>query len=216
MKTKYPEVLTGALFAAFILFTALCRTVDLQPIGPESSIVGFATINGFFRNLIGTHTFFYVLSEFGGILSLLTALLFTGIGGWQLYQYRDIRKVDKNILLMGGMYILILILYVFFNKVAINYRPVIMDEGLEPSYPSTHTLLAGGIFGCALIELRYIPKLKQDLKSKIRIGLIAAMVLTILFRFLSGVHWFTDILGGMLLSFAVVELYYTLIRYTDR
>jgi undecaprenyl-diphosphatase len=216
IKTKYPEVLTGALAAAFILFTALCKTVDLQTIGPESSVVGFASINGFFRDLIGTHTFFYVLSEFGGILAIFTALLFAGIGGYQLYQNKDIRKVDKNILLMGCMYVLILVLYILFDKIPVNYRPVIMDEGLEPSYPSTHTLLAGGIFGCALVELRYFPRIRQDIKLKIRLGLIIAMVLTILFRWLSGVHWFTDILGGILLSFAVAELYYTLIRYTDK
>ncbi len=216
IKTKYPEVLTGALAAAFILFTALCKTVDLQAIGPESSVVGFASINGFFRDLIGTHTFFYVLSEFGGILAIFTALLFAGIGGYQLYQNKDIRKVDKNILLMGCMYVLILVLYILFDKIPVNYRPVIMDEGLEPSYPSTHTLLAGGIFGCALVELRYFPRIRQDIKLKIRLGLIIAMVLTILFRWLSGVHWFTDILGGILLSFAVAELYYTLIRYTDK
>ncbi len=216
IKTKYPEVLTGALAAAFILFTALCKTVDLQAIGPESSVVGFASINGFFRDLIGTHTFFYVLSEFGGILAIFTALLFAGIGGYQLYQNKDIRKVDKNILLMGCMYVLILVLYILFDKIPVNYRPVIMDEGLEPSYPSTHTLLAGGIFGCALVELRYFPRIRQDIKLKIRLGLIIAMVLTILFRWLSGVHWFTDILGGILLSFAVAELYYTLLRYTDK
>ena len=216
IKTKYPEVLTGALAAAFILFTALCKTVDLQAIGPESSVVGFASINGFFRDLIGTHTFFYVLSEFGGILAIFTALLFAGIGGYQLYQNKDIRKVDKNILLMGCMYVLILVLYILFDKIPVNYRPVIMDEGLEPSYPSTHTLLAGGIFGCALVELRYFPRIRQDIKLKISLGLIIAMVLTILFRWLSGVHWFTDILGGILLSFAVAELYYTLIRYTDK
>jgi undecaprenyl-diphosphatase len=216
IKTKYPEVLTGALAAAFILFTALCKTVDLQTIGPESSVVGFASINGFFRDLIGTHTFFYVLSEFGGILAIFTALLFAGIGGYQLYQNKDIRKVDKNMLLMGCMYVLILVLYILFDKIPVNYRPVIMDEGLEPSYPSTHTLLAGGIFGCALVELRYFPRIRQDIKLKIRLGLIIAMVLTILFRWLSGVHWFTDILGGILLSFAVAELYYTLIRYTDK
>lgn len=216
IKTKYPEVLTGALAAAFILFTALCKTVDLQTIGPESSVVGFASINGFFRDLIGTHTFFYVLSEFGGILAIFTALLFAGIGGYQLYQNKDIRKVDKNILLMGCMYVLILVLYILFDKIPVNYRPVIMDEGLEPSYPSTHTLLAGGIFGCALVELRYFPRIRQDIKLKIRLGLIIAMVLTILFRWLSGVHWFTDILGGILLSFAVAELYYTLLRYTDK
>ena len=216
IKTKYPEVLTGALAAAFILFTALCKTVDLQAIGPESSVVGFASINGFFRDLIGTHTFFYVLSEFGGILAIFTALLFAGIGGYQLYQNQDIRKVDKNIHLMGCMYVLILVLYILFDKIPVNYRPVIMDEGLEPSYPSTHTLLAGGIFGCALVELRYFPRIRQDIKLKIRLGLIIAMVLTILFRWLSGVHWFTDILGGILLSFAVAELYYTLLRYTDK
>lgn len=215
MKTKYPEVLTGAVTAVFILFTALCCTIDLQPIGPESSVVGFAAVNGFFRDLIGTHTFFYVLSEFGGILAIFTALLFAGIGGYQLYQTRDIRKVDKNILLMGCMYVLIIALYIFFDKAVVNYRPVVMDEGLEPSFPSTHTFLACSIFGCALVELNFTDKIRSDLKQKIRIGLIAAMALTVLFRWLSGVHWFTDILGGLMLSFAVVELYYTLIRYTD-
>ena len=41
------------------------------------------------------------------------------------------------------------------------------------------------------------------------------MAATVIGRLLSGVHWFTDIMAGMLISAALVMLYYSLIGWID-
>ena len=95
-----------------------------------------------------------------------------------------------------------------FEKVPFNYRPVILDpaEGLEPSYPSTHTLLILTVFGTAIqLAGTYIKKAKLLLAAKILALVI--MALTIVGRLVCGVHWFTDIVGGVLLSLFLISLY---------
>ena len=209
--TKKSLMTTGVITFAAILFTILISVIDVQPIGPEGTKVGFAALNGFFFNTVGTHKFLYVLTQILGVVAILTAVLFAIVGAYQLYTRKDIYKVDKNVIAMGGIYILVILLYIIFDKFPVNYRPVILDEGLEASYPSTHTMLAISIFGCALVEFREVLK-KSALKviQPVCLGLIAAIVIGRLF---SGVHWFTDIVGGVIISAAIVSLYQTIVLY---
>ena len=51
--------IAGMLLAAFVLWTvAVCR-IDVQPIGPNGSSVGFAALNGWVHKLTGVHTVSY-------------------------------------------------------------------------------------------------------------------------------------------------------------
>ncbi len=210
-KTKKSLFTTCALAVSALIYTVMIKLVDVQPIGPEGSSVGFAALNGFFFNLIGTHKFFYYLTEFFGIIAILIALLFAAVGAYQLYTRKNLLKVDKNVLAMGGIYILVIVLYVLFDKIPVNYRPVILDEGLESSYPSTHTMLSMCIIGCALIEFRQV--LKKPVLKIAEPVCIALIACTVIGRLLSGVHWFTDIMGGALISAAIISLYYTVVLY---
>lgn len=209
---KRAGTITAALTAVFLLYMILVKFVDVRPIGPLNTSVGFATVNNFFFKTIGTSELWYTLSKVGGAISILTAALFAGIGAWQLVKRRSLMAVDKNILAMGGIFLLVIILYVLFDKIPINYRPVLEDGALEASFPSTHTMLACTIMGCALLECREVVTRKSTLRY-IEWFCYAVMVFTVLSRFLSGVHWFTDIIGGLLISAALVMLYYTLILY---
>ena len=211
-QVRQAGIMTAVLTAVFLLFMILVKFVDVQPIGPMNSMVGFAAVNGFFQKLIGTSNIFYLLSKLCGVICILTAVLFAGIGGLQLYERKSLMKVDKNILAMGFIFLLVIIFYVLFDKIVINYRPVLEDGALEASFPSTHTMLACTIMGCALIECREVVTRKTTLKY-IEIFCWAIIALTIITRFLSGVHWFTDIIGGILLSAALVSLYYTAVLY---
>lgn len=211
-RVQRAAILTAILTGIFLLYTLLVKVVDVQAIGPMNTSVGFATVNGWFFKTLGTNDLFYTLSKIAGIICLAVAFLFAGIGAMQLYQRRSLMKVDKNLLCMGGIFLLVILLYVFFDKVPVNYRPVLEDGALEASYPSTHTMLACVIMGCAMIECGQVVTRKSALKY-IRWFCWAMIAITIICRFLSGVHWFTDIIGGILISLAIVSLYYTLVMY---
>ena len=67
MKKKNTKTILAALgaLAAFALWTVLIRCVDVQPIGPNGSCVGFAAINGAFHALTGVH---WLSDIAGGVL----------------------------------------------------------------------------------------------------------------------------------------------------
>ena len=146
MKRFIKPVLFGILF---VVFTVLVKFVDVLPVGPENSLVGFAGVNIWVHQLLGTNSYGYELTQMFGVLALLAAAAFALLGLVQLIKGKSLRKVDSRLLWLGLVYIIVIILYVLFEKLAINYRPVILDEGLEPSYPSTHTMLILTIFGTA-------------------------------------------------------------------
>lgn len=196
------------LFVLFLLFTLAVKTVDVQPIGPEGSRIGFAGINRFFFQLFGTSNFWYMLTKLLGYLAFLVVGAFALTGLLQLIQRRSLKKVDYRIWLLAGFYVLVAVFYVLFEKIVINYRPVILDEavGLEASYPSSHTMM----LICIMATAHYLlPRLcKNDALVSIGRALCVVMIVVMpIGRLLSGVHWFTDIVGACLLSAALVKLY---------
>ena len=205
-------LITGILAAVFVIFTLLVKLVDVQPIGPLGSSVGFAKLNGSFFNTFGPNKVCYVISTVGGLICLMTAALFAGIGFYQLFKRKSLNEVDKNLIAMGVIYLLFVIFYALFDKAVINYRPVLEDGALEPSYPSTHALMAVVFMGCALIECNETVTRKSSLKY-IQIFCWAVMAITIFSRMFAGVHWFTDIIGGFLLGLTLVYLYKTMVLH---
>jgi undecaprenyl-diphosphatase len=108
--------------------------------------------------------------------------------------------------LLGGFYLAVIIIFVFFERVIINYRPVLIEGVLEASYPSSTTLLFTTVMPTAAIDL------SARIKSKAARGVCVLLILSVgafcvFGRALSGVHWITDIIGGLLIS-AGVDLVY--------
>ena len=151
----------------------------------------------------------YKITEIIGLIPLLIAFIYVIIGIKQLITRKSLLKVDKEIYLLGLFYILVLGVYIFFEKVVINYRPVLIDNILEPSYPSSHTLMSI----CICISSIMINKklFRNNLADTENIISIIVMVLIIIGRIISGVHWFTDILGGIIISSTLVVLFYTIL-----
>lgn len=182
-----------------IVFTLLVKYVDVAQIGPMGSSVGFSTVNNFFHNLIGVNMIFYKITDVLGILPILMALGFAGVGVYQLIKRKSVMKVDKEIIAIGVFYVVVVGLYLFFEKVIINYRPTLIDGVLEASYPSSHTLLSLCICGSTILlnKMRF-PKIKAaQYESKVA---LVSMLLILFGRLISGVHWFSDILGGVIIS----------------
>ena len=139
-------ILTGILFIIFGVYTYLVKTINVKAIGPQKSKVGFAVVNKWFKNVIGKNMTIYKVTEYLGYALLLIVVVFAIIGLIQLIKRKNPLKVDKEILSLGALYACMAIVYVGFEKVIINYRPILIDKVLEASYPSSHTVLAMCVF----------------------------------------------------------------------
>lgn len=192
-----------------VIYTILVKIIDVAPIGPNNSEVGFSKINGFFHNLLGSNMTIYKITEILGIIPLLMAGIYAIIGLVELIKRKSLTKVDYEIYALAGLYVVVLGLYVFFEKCIINYRPILIDGVLEASYPSSHTLMALCICGSSIIvNKRIFHKKIFNLENKLSIFL---MITIILGRFISGLHWFSDIIGAIFISLALLSSFYTAI-----
>ena len=208
MKKKNAKTILVALgtLAAFALWTFLIRCVDVQPIGPNGSRVGFAAINGAFHALTGVHWALYTLTDWLGLVPIGIAFGFAVLGLVQLLRRKSLLKVDRDILLLGGFYLVVLAVYVLFETVVINYRPVLIGGKLEASYPSSTTVLALCILPTAMMQLQ--TRIRREAVRRAVLGILAAFtVFMVAGRLISGVHWLSDITGGVLLSAGLVMLY---------
>lgn len=209
-------VASMCLLTAFVLWTIAICYVDVCAIGPQGSSVGFAGINGFVHNLTGVHFELYNITDWLGLVPLFVCMGFGILGLVQWIKRKSICKVDHDILILGGFYIITIAAYLLFESVVINYRPVLIGGILEASYPSSTTMLVMCVMPTAIMQLKSRIKNKAvcNIASVTIIAFIAFMVIG---RLISGVHWFTDIVGGALLSAGLVMMYYSVRRrYCDK
>ena len=200
--------LGAACMVLFLIFIVLVKTVNVAPIGPQETSVGFSAINGAFHALTGFSKLWYLLAKGLGILAILVVAFFAGVGLFQLIKRRGIQNVDRTILATGGLYAVMLMFYVLFEKVVINYRPIIMEGETAPeaSFPSSHTLMGCVVFGSAImIAGRYFGKTLTAYILQILAGIL--LLVAVISRLVCGVHWLTDIVGGVLLSGALLSVY---------
>lgn len=209
-KTKLYFILSSILLAAFLLLIVLLKTVDVKAVtltgsdGTFDTEIGLAGLNIAVSNAIKFNSTWYKITGVLGILPLIIACAFVVFGVVQLVMRKSLKRVDGEIYLLGGLYVLTFIIYIFFEKVIINYRPVILYKAPEASFPSSHTVLSLVICMSASFMLEKYVK-KQAVLHGMQIALGALAVFIVLGRILAGVHWLTDILGGLLISLA---LYY--------
>ena len=198
--------IASCILLVFLLWTIAIQFVDVQAIGPQESSVGFATINQFVHNLTGVHMSLYIITDWLGLVPLMFVMGFGTLGLIQWIMRKHLLKVDYSILVLGGFYIVVMAVYVLFEMLVVNYRPVLIGGILEVSYPSSTTMLVMCVMPTAIMQFNARIKngiLKRWVSSAITV-FIAFMVIG---RLVSGVHWFTDIVGGALLSAGLVMLY---------
>ncbi|MBR4942158.1 MAG: phosphatase PAP2 family protein [Clostridia bacterium] len=202
-KTLIPGIAALGLFA---VWTAAVCLVDTAPIGPEGSEVGLATVNGFFHRLTGVHMSLYTLTDWLSLVPFGFIFGFALLGLVQLISRKKLFRVDGDILLLGCFYVAVMAAYALFEFWAVNYRPVLINGVPEPSYPSSTTMLVLCVMPTAIAVL------SRRLKCKPLRGLMAAVLsaytaFLVLGRLVSGVHWLSDIAGGVLLSAGLVGVY---------
>ncbi len=205
---------TGLFFVGSVLFTLLVKTVDVLPVGPSHSLVGFGALNRSAADFFGTSAFWKSVSAFLGLLAVAVALGFGLVGLIQWIWHRRLQAVNRGFFALALVYGAMAVLYVGFELFVVNFRPVFTDGLLEASYPSSHTLLMLCVFGTAPLQLgRLIPG-----KAKNRIAMVLFWFLAavgVFSRTLSGVHWITDILGGLLMGIMLIFLYVSLAGWMD-
>lgn len=187
------------LLVLFTGWTILILNVDIQGIGPLGTEVGLASLNGWFHRVVGVHLWFYTVTDWLSLIPVFVCLMFGLVGLVQLISRKSLVKVDMDILYLGAYYVLVMLLYLVFEAFPVNYRPILIGDRPEASYPSSTVLLVCSVMPTLVVQARR--RLKHS-KAK-----AALFTLTVLFsafmvagRTLSGVHWLTDIVGAVLLS----------------
>ena len=207
-KTKFCIAL--GLLGAFALWTIAISLIDVQAIGPQGSTVGFATLNSMVHKLTGVHMQLYTITDWLGLVSVAFGFGFALLGLAQWIKRKNILKVDRSILILGAFYIVTLAAYLFFESYVINYRPVLIAGYLEASYPSSTTLLVLCVMPTAGMQLQGRIK-SHALRKVVTVAITAFIVFMVAGRLISGVHWLTDMIGGILLSAGLVMIYDSLI-----
>lgn len=206
-KSEKKSLLMGIIsLAMFAVWTVLILTVDVQPLGQNGTSIGFATFNCWFHHFTGVNMAIYTITDWMGLVPVVICLIFAGIGLVQLIKRRSIFRVDADIMILGVYFVIVFLAYAIFEIIPINYRPILIEGRMEASYPSSTTLLVLSVMP-ALVE-----QIKRRLsgirvKQIITIAAIAFSVFMVTGRLISGVHWFTDIVGGELLSAGLFMLY---------
>lgn len=205
-KAKIQLIFGAILLIVFVLYTVSLKFVDIRQIGPEGSSVAYGGINDAVHKLFGVNMTLYEITDWAGVAAILVALCFAALGFVQLIKRKKLFKVDHGILLLGVFYIVVFGTYVFFEFNVINRRPELIEGVLEASYPSSTTMLATCVLPTAMIQLSRLVKNKK-IRYAINIFLGAFTVFMVVGRLISGVHWFTDIVGGLIFSVSVILLY---------
>jgi len=200
-------ILSGAaLILAFILWTVLIQTVDGQPVGVNGTNVGFAAVNTWFHRLTGVHMSIYSVTDWLGLVPIAVCIGFGLLGLTQWIRRKSIAKVDRDILLLGGNYILVILGYLLFEMIPINYRPILIDGAMEASYPSSTTLLVLSVMPTLLFQVNRRAK-SQTIRRITAAFVLLFSAFMVIGRLVAGVHWLTDIVGAVLLSAGLYSLY---------
>ncbi|MEE1137239.1 MAG: phosphatase PAP2 family protein [Acutalibacteraceae bacterium] len=216
MKTKGKKFLALGIILIFIfaVWTVLITTVDVQPVGINDTDIGFATLNCWFHRLTGINMMLYDITDWLGLVPLFVCFFFGFIGLCQMIKRKSLFKVDCDILILGLYYVTVILCYFVFEALPINYRPVLINNNMEGSYPSSTMLLVLSVMPTLGFQLKR--RIKNNKIKAINVMIILFSVFMVTGRLISGVHWLTDIIGSCIFSAGLYMIYRGVVLLTDR
>ena len=207
MRIKKRLLFTGLAFIIlFALWTVLIQIIDVKSIGVNGTDVGFATINSRFHSLIGVNMTLYSITDWAGLVPIFVCMLFGVTGLFQAVKRKSLIKVDSDIIILGVYYVIVILCYLIFEMIPVNYRPILINGIMEASYPSSTTLLVLCVMPTLVFQVKNSVK-NETFKTIICIITILFSVFMVAGRLISGVHWVTDIIGSVFLSAGLYNLY---------
>ena len=195
-----------SMLTAFVMWTMAVRFLDVKSIGPKGSCVGFASVNALVHKLTGVHMVLYHITDWLGLVPIFVALGFGLLGLIQWIKRKKLSRVDYSVWILGGFYVAVVTVYVLFETVTVNYRPVLIEGCLEVSYPSSTTLLVLCVMPTAMMQLRDRIQ-NQRLRNGVSALITGFVIFMVVGRLISGVHWISDIIGAIFLGSGLVALY---------
>ena len=202
MKKHLLLITSLSLLLIFIVFTILVKTVDVHYIY-NRTYLGFYSLNIHFGDWalnFGKYEFMQKMSSIILYVSIGYSGLLAIAGIVDLIKKKSLKTVDKRFYLLLGGYILVALLYLFFELVKVNYSPDSYANHLKASYPSSHVFI-----GCSLFLLNSYTAIKllnpekKWLTYLVYGATILICLLLIFTRSLSIKHWLTDIIASILL-----------------
>lgn len=208
MKTKERRILLlgSALLVAFALWTCLIQIIDVRYAGVTGTEIGFAAINTWFHSVTGVNMTLYNITDWLGLVPVFVCLFFGCVGLIQLIKRKSLFKVDFDIMLLGIYYVIVIICYLVFEMIPINYRPILINGIIEASYPSSTTLLVLSVMPTLVFQANCRLN-NTKIKTMLRIITTIFTTFMVMGRLISGVHWLTDIIGSVFLSAGLFYIY---------
>ena len=208
-KKKRNFFISTILILLAVVFTILVKVVDVKQVGVNETSIGFSSVNQFVFEFTHVNMIWYHITDWLGLMPIFMAMVYSLLGLVQLIKRKSLFKVDKEIIILGLFYVVVISIYIFFEKVIVNYRPILMNGFLEASYPSSHTLMTICLCGSFIIVNKKL--FNNKITKLMNILSLVIVMITVIGRLLSGVHWFTDIIGGILISIALLMTFHSVI-----
>ena len=212
MKKILDYIIPVSLFVIFTIFTILVKTVDVQYI-EGIGYLGFYNFNMSLNTTIQNMNtdLFDKISTIIMIISFIPVAFFAILGIAQLIRRKSLKKVDPVLYFLLGLYIIIAGCYLVFSLLKINFAPYSTPDNLKDSYPSSHVFITFTLlFSSSLASGFYLKKFNRWIYIGIN-ALASILAMGEIFtRMFSGKHYFTDIIGGILLAFTLTSAFYVL------
>ncbi len=216
MKTKEIKIISIGILSVilFVIWTMLVQVVDVQMIGVNETSVGLAGLNSWFHSLTGVNMSLYTITDWLGLVPIFVCILFGAIGFVQLINRKSLLKVDFDIVILGVYYVIVILCYLIFEMIPINYRPILINGVMEASYPSSTTLLVLCVMPTLIFQVKR--RIEND-RLKIILNTITLLfsIFMVVARLISGVHWLTDIIGSIFLSVGMFNIYKAVVLFKD-